>query len=324
MSVIASKVTLGYHFIMKRLVISVVIVSWNTKDITDKCLASMKKAVAYVKNRADVEVIVVENDSEDGTPEMIAKKHPWVKLMPSGSDLGYGKGNNYGYNKCNKNNDYLLLLNNDAYVNEDTLEKSLDFFGKNHECDVLGCQLKFLDGRFQPSAGFLPTPVSVWSWIWGLDLIPGTKFLFRPFHPTDKDFFKKDREVGWTMGAFLFMKMEVFNKSKGFDENFFMYMEEVEWCRRVKEAGYKVWYTPKFSITHVDKASAMGKPEELAKIFRREILGFVYYLRKNYSDQAYWFIPAIKVGVFVRYVAFLLLGNNMRQDAYLQTLKELK
>ncbi|HKB88346.1 MAG TPA: glycosyltransferase family 2 protein [Patescibacteria group bacterium] len=308
---------------MNRPGISVVIVSWNTKDITDRCLSAMKKAVAKVKSKADVEVIVVENDSEDGTAEMIAKKHPWVKLKPSGSDLGYGKGNNFGYKKANPKYDYLLLLNNDAYVNEDTLVKSLEYMEKNTNCDVLGCQLRFLDGRFQPSAGFLPNPTSVWSWIWGLDLVPGVNKLFKPFHPTDKDFFKKDREVGWTMGAFLFMKMEVFKKSGGFDENFFMYMEEVEWCRRVNMAGYKIWYTPGFWITHVDKASAMGKPEELAKIFRREILGFVYYLRKNYANQEYWFMPSIKAGIILRYLTFSILGNKMRQDAYSQTLKEL-
>lgn len=305
---------------MKRPGISVVIVSWNTKDITDRCLSSMKKAVNKVKDMADVEVIVVENDSEDGTAEMIAKKHPWVSLKPSGSDLGYGKGNNYGYKRCNPKNDYLLLLNNDAYVNEDTLVKSLTYMQKHPGCDVFGCKLKFEDGRFQPSAGFLPTPMSVWSWIWGLELVPGIKNLFRPFHPKEKDFFKEDREVGWTMGAFLFMKMDIYKKSQGFDENFFMYMEEVEWCRRVKESGGRIFYTPTFWVTHLDKASAMGKPEELAKIFRREILGFVYYLNKNYKAESWWFVPAIKIGVAARYLAFSVLGNTMRQDAYKQTL----
>jgi len=305
---------------MKRPGISVVIVSWNTRDITDKCLSSMKKAVEKVKSKADVEVIVVENASEDGSPEMIAKKYPWVKLKPSGSDLGYGKGNNFGYKLCNPKNEYLLLLNNDAYVNEDTLEKSLEYMQDNSNCDVLGCQLRFLDGRFQSSAGYLPTPISVWSWIWGLSLVPGVKSFFKPFHPTDKDFFKKDREVGWTMGAFLFMKMEVFKKSRGFDEEFYMYMEEVEWCRRAKEAGYKIFYTPNFWVTHVDKASAFGDPAEFAKIYRREILGFVYYLNKNYKSQSWWFVPAIKVGITLRLLAFTLLGNKMRQDAYKQTL----
>lgn len=305
---------------MEKIGISVVIVSWNTKDITDKCLAQMKQAVDFVKDRADVEVIVVENASDDGSEQMIAKKYPWVALKPSGSDLGYGKGNNYGYKRTNPKYKYLLLLNNDAYVERETLTKCLDYFEENFECDVLGCKLHYEDGRFQPSAGYLPTPASVWSWIWGLELLPVIGKIFSPFHPKDPAFFEKTRRVGWVMGAFLFMKKEVYAKSKGFDENFFLYMEEVEWCRRVKEAGGKIWYNPAFSITHVDKASAKGDRLELSKIFRREILGFVYYLNKNYKNQSWWFIPAIKLGVAVRLLAFTLLGNKMRQDAYKQTL----
>lgn len=282
----------------------------------------MKKAVDFVKDRANVEVIVVENDSEDGTPEMIAKKHPWAKLRPSGADLGYGKGNNFGFKKSDPKADYILLLNNDAYVEPETLAKSLEYMEKNESCDVLGCRLHFADGRFQPSAGFLPTPMSVWSWIWGLELMPLVGKLFSPFHPKDPNFFKTDRRVGWVMGAFLFMKREVYAKTKGFDPNFFLYMEEVEWCRRAKMAGYEVWYTPSFSITHLDKSSAKGDPAELAKIFRREILGFVYYLNKNYKRESWWTIPAIKIGIAVRLLVFTLLGNKMRQDAYKQTLEQ--
>lgn len=304
--------------------VSVIIVSWNTKDITDKCLLCMKKAVEYAKNIAEIEVVVVENDSSDGTAEMIIKKHPWVNLQSSGLDLGYGKGNNFGFKKTNSKYKYLLLLNNDAYVEKETLVKALDFFEKNSRCDVLGCGLRYEDGRFQPSAGFLPTPMSVWSWIWGLDLIPLVNKLFLPFHPKNKLFFEKDRQVGWTQGAFLFMKREVFAKTKGFDEKLFLYMEEVEWCRRAQEVGYKIWYTPSFSITHVDKASAKSDPKELAKIYRREILGFVYFLRKNYPKKNFWLLPAIRIGILVRWLVFSIWGNKMRQDAYLQTLKELE
>ena len=125
------------------------------------------------------------------------------------------------------------------------------------------------------------------------------------------------------MGAFLFIKREVFEKTHGFDENFFMYMEEVEWCRRVHEAGYHIWYSPKFTITHVDKASAFGDPKELAKIFRKEILGLVYYLRKHYRQQIWWLLPIIKIGTLLRFLVFALLGNKMRQEAYLRTLQEL-
>lgn len=308
---------------MAKVDISVIIVSWNTKDITDKCLASMKKAVAYVKDRANVEVIVVENNSEDGTPEMIAKKHPWAKLMPSGSDLGYSKGNNWGFKRINKSSKYILLLNNDAYVNEDTLLRSLEYLENNPECDVLGCKLKYLDGRFQPSAGYLPKPVSVWGWLWWLDKLPLIKNLFSPVHPQEQSYYKKDRESGWVMGAFLFMRKEVFVKTNGFDENFFMYMEEVEWCKRVWDMGYKIWYTPKFWITHIDKASAFGDPAELAKIFRKEIVGLVYYMRKHFKSSMWWLLPTIKIGIVVRLVVFTILGNKMRTAAYKRILTEI-
>jgi len=283
----------------------------------------MKKAVSYVKDRADVEVIVVENDSEDGTPEMIAKKHPWAKLMPSGSDLGYSKGNNWGFKRINPKSEYILLLNNDAYVNEDTLLKSLEYLEKNIDCDVLGCRLKYLDGRFQPSAGYLPKPFSVWGWLWGLDKIPLIKNLFQQVHPKEKSYYQKDRKSGWVMGAFLFMRKEIFIKTKGFDENFFMYMEEVEWCKRVWDMGYKICYTPKFWITHIDKASAFGDPAELAKIFRKEIVGLVYYMRKHFKASMWWLLPVIKVGIMVRLAVFFILGNKMRQQAYLRILSEI-
>ena len=260
--------------------ISVIIVSWNTKDITDKCLTAMKKAVDFVKAKAEVEVVLVENASEDGTPDMIRKKHPWVTMIESGSDLGYAKGNNFGFKHSNPKSQYVLLLNNDAYVRPDTLAKSLDYYANHPDCDVLGCQLHYEDERFQPSAGYLPTPMSVWGWTWGLELLPFIGKLFQPVHPKDPDFFKKDRQTGWVMGASLFMKRDVFVKTHGFDENFFMYMDEVDWCRRVTDAGYKIFYTPTFDIIHIDKASAFGLPEELAKIFYREMMGVKHFLKK--------------------------------------------
>lgn len=308
---------------MDKIGISVIIVSWNKKDITDKCLQAMKKSVDFVKDRANVEVIVVENDSDDGTSEMVIKKHPWAKLMPSGSDLGYAKGNNWGFKRIDKKSKYILLLNEDAYVNKDTLSKSLTYMESHPEVDVMGCQLRYLDGRFQPSAGYLPTPFSVWGWLWGLDKLPVIKNIFKQVHPKEREYYKKDRESGWVMGAFLFMKKDVFVKTNGFDENFFMYMEEVEWCKRVWDMGYKIFYTPKFWITHIDKASAFGDPVELAKIFRKEIVGLVYYMKKHFGKSIWWLLPVIKAGILVRLTVFTILNNKMRTDAYKRILTEI-
>jgi hypothetical protein len=283
----------------------------------------MKKAVDFAKDKIEVEVIVVENASEDGTYEMIDKKHPWVKLYNSGEDLGYGRGNNYGVKRSNPKYKYLLLLNNDAFVGKETIFEAVRFMEENPQADVMGCRLQYEDKKFQPSAGYLPNPLNVWAWTWGADLLPFVGSLFKPVHPKNREFFRSAKKVGWVMGAFLFMKREVFEKTKGFDEKFFLYMEEVEWCLRATKKGYSIWYTPKFVITHVDKASAFGDPIELAKIFRREMLGLAYYLRKHFKESISWLIPVMKIGISVRWLAFTLLGNKMRQGAYFRTLKEL-
>ena len=308
---------------MSKVRVSVVILSWNTREITDQCLVCLKKAVDFASNKADVEVVVVDNASEDGSPEMIAKKHHWVTLVKSKKNLGYARGNNLGFKRTDPKSKYVLLLNNDVYVRKSTILNALNFMEDNPQSDALGCRLEYGDGKFQPSAGFLPNPSSVWSWIWGLDKLPIIKNYFLPVHPKGGGFFSKDRQVGWIMGAFVFMRREVFEKTKGFDENFFMYMEEVEWCRRVQKSGFKIWYTPRFSIIHLDKASSFGDPQKLANIFRREILGIVYYLRRHYPRQVQLLIPVIKMGVIFRWLVFSLLGNKLRRKAYWQTVKEL-
>lgn len=303
--------------------LTIVIVSWNTRDITDVCLQKLKLAVDKVSRSLNVEVIVVDNASSDGSFEMISQKHRWVKLVNSGSNLGYAKGNNFGVKHSNPRFKYLLLLNNDAYVRPDTLENCLNFFSSNPGCDVLGCGLVFADGRFQPSAGYLPTPASSWTWLWGIDRLPFIKDFLKPVHPNSRKYFEFDRPVGWTMGAFLFMKRTVFAKTRGFDESFFLYMEEVEWCRRVRDLGFAVWYTPRFNITHLDKSHALKIPEKLSQIIRLEILGLVYFLKRYYSGSLFWLLPVIKIGVFARWLAFSLIGNNMRSRAYWQTFRQL-
>lgn len=302
--------------------ISVIILSWNTLEITDKCLFCLKKSIDFLNNKVEVEVLVVDNNSSDGSAQMIAKKYPWVKLIKSDVNLGYVKGNNLAFKKTSKN-DYLLLLNSDAYVQADTLLKSINYLENRKGCDVLGCRLEYENGKFQPSAGLLPTPFTVFTWMFGLHALPLIGNLFPGVHPKSFTFFANNRQVGWVMGAFLFMRREIFEKTKGFDENFFMYMEEVEWCRRASNLGYTIWYTPDFSITHLDKASSSNNEERIAKIFGMEILGLKYYLVKYYPNELIFLKPILFLGIFTRYIFYVLSGNNLKKNAYSQILKEL-
>jgi len=303
----------------KNPLISAIILSYNTRDITLRCLDSLKKSIEFLDK--PVEIIVVENGN-DGTANVIRKKYPWVKLIEPKENTGYARGNNLALKYVDSEAKYVLVLNSDVMVKSETLAKSIEFMEANSSCDVLGCRLVYGDGTFQPSGGFLPTPFSVFTWIMGIDLIPFTSKIFKPFHlKNSKNFYT--RELDWVMGAYLFMKHEVVKKTKGLDENLFMYMEEVEWCKRIKDAGFKIYYSSDFSVTHLDKSSSKSDPQKLAKIAKDEILGVIYFLKKFYQSKYNLVLNFIKFGLYLRIFAFFIIQNKTRQKTYQEVLKSL-
>lgn len=295
--------------------LSVIVLSFNTKEITDECLTRLKKAKEYVEKKLDckTEVIVLDNASEDGSWEMLEQKHSWARLIRSRTNTGFSGGNNLAMKEAK--GDFILLLNSDAFLEEETLFKSLQFFKDHPDCDVLGCKLKFKDGRLQPSAGYLPTPISTSLWISGLSLL-GVDFY--PYHPKDPKFFTKIRQVEWVMGAFMMLKREVYEKTGGFDESIFMYGEEIEWCKRIKDKGFKSYYTPQFSITHLDKASSKFM---LEKPLLNEFKGVKRYFEAHYRSSWSFVRQVIRVSLILRIIAFGLMGNKPRVKAYLEGFK---
>jgi GT2 family glycosyltransferase len=298
--------------------ISVIICSYNTLNITKKCLQHL--ALSIAKLGKPVETIVIENGN-DGTGELIRKKYPWVKLIEPGKNTGFALGNNLGMAAANKDSKFILLLNSDALVNKNTLSEAVKYFNTNIECDLLGCKLLLEDGSLQASGGYLPTPPSVVFWIWGFDLMPIINKYLKSVHPKNLHFYDNDKKLGWVMGAFLFMKYEVYEKTHGMDENFFLYMEEVEWCKRINDFGFNIYFTPKFEITHLDKSSSKKDPLKFRQIFVRELEGIIYFAKKYYPAHIFWLTPAIKLGLVLRVVAFSLVGNNDRKLAYIEALK---
>lgn len=310
-----SKLTLGVLRLHDKIVkdtkyfdmeISVIILSYNTSQITNECLVLLKKAVKEFKQKLkrEVEVIVLDNASADGSAEMIAKKHPWVKLMRSDINLGFAKGNNYAMRRASGN--YFLLLNSDAYVDKNTLIKARKYMSEN-ECDVLACRLNFKNGNLQPSAGSLPNPLNITTWMLGIANLPLIRYLVPPVHANYKGYFAKDRNIGWAMGAFMFLKKEVYTKTKGFDENFFMYTEEVEWYKRIHGYGFKVVYTPRFSIVHLDKSSSGG---DNTKAIILEKTGLIYYANKHFPNCKSFIKIIVYIGSLWRMIVFLLLGKK--------------
>lgn len=277
--------------------LSIIILSFNTKDITDECLRRLRSS----------EVIVLDNASTDGSPEMIEKKYPWVKLIKSRENTGFAKGNNIAMK--HSNNPIVLFLNSDCFVEKDTLEKASLYF-KNKSCDALGVRLTHENGKLQPSAGDLPNPLNTILWIFGIA---------NSFHPKNSEFFEKEKQVGWVTGAFLMMRKKVFEKAGGFDEKIFMYMDEVDLCKRINMAGAKICFTPDIAVTHMQRASNKDAPE---RAFVLELKGIKYYFQKYYS--IYPFLRLFLVlGLILRIIAFSFLGNTKRARAYLEALGEI-
>lgn len=298
--------------------LSIILVSYNTNEITDKCLSKVKSAKQLFEKKPgnEIEVIVVDNNSTDDSPAMIRRKYPWVNLIQSGENLGFGRGNNLGMSHAK--HETFLLLNTDCFIEDDTFVRAAGFFETYGACDVLGCTLKFKNGGFQPSAGFIPDPVNTTFWMLGLDNAPLLRHLVDTVHERDRAFFKKTRVVDWVQGAFFMLRKEVFEKTRGFDENLFMYMEEVEWCVRIKKHGFKVFFTPDFEVVHLGGASSgyrIGVP------LYKEMEGLIYLFRKHYRGWLGYVKLVILKGCLLRIVAFSILGKFNRVNAYLRVIR---
>lgn len=287
--------------------LSVIILSFNTKDITGRCLRHLLVAKEFCEKKLknSIEVIVIDNNSEDGSAVMIKQDFPRVKLFALQENTGFSKGNNIGMQKASE--PYILLLNSDVYLEEESLYKALAYFRVNLNCDVLGAKLNFGSGKLQASAGPLPNPLNIIFWIFGLS----------GFHPKGSSYFKKAQRVGWVMGAFLMLKKKVFAETGGFDENLFMYLEEIEWCKRITDKGFKIWYVPQAQAIHLHGASSNF---DMTMGFLNEIKGIKYYLKKHHPI---FYLPVklfLILGLILRIIAFSLLGKTTRARVYLEGL----
>lgn len=288
--------------------LTVIILSFNTKDITARCLNRLQSSVVscQTKFKNKIEVIVLDNGSTDQSAQMLKSEYPWVKLIALKENTGFSKGNNIVMQKSK--NPFILLLNSDVYVEEDTLSKALAYFRVNLNCDVLGAKLNYASGALQSSAGPLPNFLNIILWIFGL----------KGFHPRSKGYFSKAHEAGWIMGAFFMLKREVFDVTAGFDEQLFMHMEEVEWCKRIKDKGFKIWYVPQVSVVHLHGASTNF---DLALSFLNELKGIKYYLLKHMKAIYLPLKLFLVIGLIFRVISFTLLGKTKRARVYLEGLK---
>ena len=292
---------------MKPLV-SVVIVSYNTRALTVKSIRSAFASSGF--KPGEIEVVLVDNHSTDDTVAYLKKNFPQVVLLANQENRGFGGGNNQGVAKAKGK--YILLLNTDAFLRKDSLKVLVNILEKNQKISSVGPQFRYANGSLQQSAGYNPTPLRVMAWMWWLDKLPVIKKLFTtPYHLYDLSWYRKSHYVDWLMGACILFRRDEFLAAGGFDEKIFMYAEEVELYRRIAIAtGKKNYFTTKTWITHLGSAST-----KKANAFRLtyELKGIEYIYRKHYSS-LYWFVKFVIVsGVLMRMAIYSVLPS--RQEA---------
>jgi N-acetylglucosaminyl-diphospho-decaprenol L-rhamnosyltransferase len=231
--------------------ISVIIVSWNVRDLLRACLATVARAGAEVV----LQVVVVDAASVDGTPAMVEQEFPWVHLIACADNVGFPRGNNLGIAAANGR--YLLLLNPDTELHDGALATLLAFMDAHPDVGVVGPQLLNSDGSVQSSRRRFPTvATAVFESTWLEPLAP--KRLLDHYYMQD---LPDDQvaDVDWLTGACLLVRREVVDQVGLLDEDYFMYSEELDWCRRIKAAGWRLVYLPAAQVTH-----HMGKSSEQA------------------------------------------------------------
>lgn len=292
--------------------LSVIIVNWNTRNLLRDCLKSIFKFTKGVK----FEIIVVDNGSKDKSSRMVKKEFPQVTLIPNKSNLGFSKANNQGL-KIAKGK-YLLLLNSDTYFIENSLKKLKEEAEKHPRLGILSPLLLNADQSIQQSAGFFPHLPQVLLWMTFIDDLPLGSYL-HPYHIDHISFYKSQHDIDWGTGAALLISKEVNRKVGGLDEGIFMYGEDVEWCFRIKKAGYKVIFSPCTKIIHIGGGS-MKQVRTTA--FIGEYRGLIYYYKKYKSTLALQILIALlKMGALLRVVLFTLAGRFKTAKAYVEVLK---
>jgi N-acetylglucosaminyl-diphospho-decaprenol L-rhamnosyltransferase len=221
--------------------LSVVIVSYNTRDILARCLRDLSAAAAGL----DVETIVVDNGSTDGSVELMAH-WPDVTLIANRDNGGFATANNQGLSAARA--PFSLLLNSDAFIGAVALANGLGVLRERPSVGLVGVRLLNMDGTVQAEHGTFP---SLWQDIRvsaGLD-----RFAVARAVPL-----RSPGPVDWVQGACMFVRMEALHGVGLLDTRFFMYSEEVEWCRRFWEHGWQVWYLPDATVAHIGGASSTG------------------------------------------------------------------
>ncbi|MBU0707439.1 glycosyltransferase family 2 protein [Patescibacteria group bacterium] len=259
--------------------LSIVILNYKSKGLTKQCL----KGIALLKPRLNFETIVVDNASNDGTTEMINEEFPWVKTIKSPVNNGFAAGNNLGIRKSVGK--YIMILNPDVAIFNNSLETLYNFMEENPNVGLAGPKLINPDGSVQASCRTFPTKKIIIYRRTPIGKMSGPRKILRE-HLMLEWKHTDNREVDWMIGACFFVRRSAMEKVGLLDERFFLYLEDVDWCRRFWHSGYKVCYVAEAEMVHYHQrlsAENPGLKGALSYATRVHIISAIKYFAKYYG-----------------------------------------
>jgi O-antigen biosynthesis protein len=254
--------------------LSVIIVSYNVRKFLSECLASVERAAAETQS----EIFVIDNNSTDGSSEMVRKKFPHVRLISNNANLGFSKANNQARDLAT--GEYILFLNPDTLVGEETFKVCIRFMDLHPDAGAMGVKMIDGNGNYLPeSKRSIPTPMVAFYKITGLtSLFPRSNRFGRYYlSHLDDD---KINEIEVLTGAFFFARKAALDKTGWFDEDFFMYGEDIDLSCRLLKNNYSIWYNPETSIIHYKGESTKRSSINYVLVFYRAM---VVYTKKYFN-----------------------------------------
>jgi hypothetical protein len=271
--------------------LSIIIVNWNTQDILRDCLRSIYEQGC----ERDIEVIVIDNASTDGSVEMVKKDFPQVTLIENSRNLGFARANNIGIHQSSGR--YICLVNSDVIVLNGCIEKLISFMDNHPAAGMVGPRILNQDRTLQPSCRHFPTIWNNLCQALGLNkLFPKSRF----FSETFMNYWAHDivQKVDVLSGCFWMVRREALNKVGLLDEDFFIYGEDLDWCRRFHHAGWDIIFYPNAETIHTGAASSNNDPIR-------------FYIEMQKADLHYWQKHHGSIGRTV-YAAIIFLRHLLR------------
>ncbi len=291
--------------------VTISIISFNTKKLLLNCLASVYRAIGHLP----AEVIVVDNASTDGSADAVEQEFPQATLIRNETNLGFGSANNIAYN--HSSSDYFVMINPDAELEPDALILAVAHMEKNRKAGLGGAHLSTPDGKWQPSARMFPSLLNRFLEISALaDYHPSSSFFGRYnrtwAHP------KKEALVDWIPGAFSILRRSALDEELPFDPRFFLYSEEVDLCKRLKAAGYEIWYWPDIHVWHIGGESCKSISKNLSlgnQLVLWQLYSSFLYFRKHHGSLYTQFMFFLEGGwLKLRRLKHQILGNKEKVD----------